>query len=125
MTKKLPLAATILLRKGDLFLAVSRKDNPEAFGLPGGKVDPGETPMQAAIRELKEETGMDCHNVQFLYEGACPGGTQDYWVTCFTADSSSQICTQEAGVVKWVTKATLLSGPFGAFNQQALLLLDR
>jgi 8-oxo-dGTP diphosphatase len=39
------------------------KDKPEQqkgrFNLIGGKVDPGETPKVAAIRELKEETGLD------------------------------------------------------------------
>jgi len=28
------------------------------FGLPGGVVDPGETPAQAAVREALEETGL-------------------------------------------------------------------
>lgn len=29
------------------------------YGLPGGVVEPGETPSQAAVREAKEETGVE------------------------------------------------------------------
>lgn len=31
--------------------------------LPGGLIDPGETPKQAAVRELKEETGYEAEEV--------------------------------------------------------------
>lgn len=39
-------------------LMVERKDEPGAFGLPGGKVERDETPKEAAVRELVEETGV-------------------------------------------------------------------
>ena len=35
---------------------------------PGGKIDKGETPRQAAIRELYEETGIVYSNLDIVYE---------------------------------------------------------
>ena len=36
------------------------------IGFPAGLVDKGETVEQSAIRELKEETGLDCNRVLFI-----------------------------------------------------------
>ncbi len=38
----------------------------EVFELPAGKVDSGEEPLNAAIRELKEETGYSAKNISLL-----------------------------------------------------------
>lgn len=34
--------------------------------VPAGKIDPGEKPEEAAVRELKEETGYTAGNVRYL-----------------------------------------------------------
>jgi mutator protein MutT len=39
-------------------LAVERKDQKGSWSCPGGKIEAGETAEQAAVRELKEETGL-------------------------------------------------------------------
>ena len=36
--------------------------------VPAGKIDPGEKPLEAAVRELKEETGYTASKVEFLTE---------------------------------------------------------
>lgn len=43
--------------------------NARCLEFPAGLIDPGETPTEAAIRELKEETGMDTKHVLFVIPG--------------------------------------------------------
>lgn len=44
------------------------------WDLPKGKLEPGETPLEAALRECQEETGLDmaCHMDQLVDMGAHP-----------------------------------------------------
>jgi 8-oxo-dGTP diphosphatase len=61
--------ATILCKRDREILFVRK---PKAkWNLPGGKVEEGETPFEAALRELAEETGMRVPSLDFvaLYEG--------------------------------------------------------
>lgn len=111
----LPHAAAILLTRGDKVLGVSRKDNFNQFGLVGGKVDPGETDSEAAIREALEETGLHISNLRAIFAEA---DDNEYWTTVYLADYSDEINTSEKGVVKWVDWDTLFNGPFGKFNRR-------
>jgi ADP-ribose pyrophosphatase len=36
------------------------------YEVPAGKIDPGEEHRETAVRELKEETGITCQNLQYL-----------------------------------------------------------
>jgi 8-oxo-dGTP diphosphatase len=60
---KLPLVvACALIDADNRVLIAQRPEGKTLAGLwefPGGKVDPGETPEQALVRELKEELGIE------------------------------------------------------------------
>jgi 8-oxo-dGTP diphosphatase len=53
------IIATVLIRNNndDILMLTSKKIG--AWSLPGGKVEPGEQPRAAAVRETKEETNLD------------------------------------------------------------------
>ncbi|HIK02919.1 TPA: NUDIX hydrolase [archaeon] len=61
MEKFPKLAVDILVAKDDKILLIKRKYEPfkGKYALPGGFVEYGETVEQAAVRECKEETGID------------------------------------------------------------------
>ena len=51
------VVAAAIVQRGRL-LVVSKKAAPEVFYLPGGKPDPGESPLETLARELDEELGV-------------------------------------------------------------------
>jgi len=55
----------IVNAQGELLLIKTRKWS-DKYGLPGGKIDYGETMEQAYYREIKEETGIELDNATWL-----------------------------------------------------------
>ncbi|MEZ7003658.1 NUDIX domain-containing protein [Streptomyces sp. AD55] len=54
----LVVIAAVIIQHGRL-LVVSKRAAPDVFYLPGGKPDPGEEPLEALVRELDEELGVE------------------------------------------------------------------
>ncbi|MBI5355593.1 MAG: NUDIX hydrolase [Candidatus Aenigmarchaeota archaeon] len=55
----LAVSSDAILEKGGKIVLIYRKNFPRGWALPGGHVDAGETLKEAAIREAKEETGLE------------------------------------------------------------------
>lgn len=105
-------------------LAVSRKNDRTRFGLPGGKVDPGETDTQAVVREVREETGLTLIDPSPVFEKLCWGSTCYLSVT-FTGTVIGEIHTGEPVDVRWAEPSVLLDGPFGDYNRRLFRKLGR
>lgn len=108
-------------------LAISRRNDTTRWGLPGGKVDPGESNIRAMTRETFEEVGLSLDPAQLepLYSAACMGkGPEDsYWVTTYlwTGPVSllMDLTAEEGMTVNWKTPAELCNpdvSPFAAYN---------
>lgn len=75
-----PTRRTLLLRQFRFPI------NQEQWELCAGTMDPGETPMQTATRELFEETGLKASRVTQIGHGLRNAGISDARVTFFVAD---------------------------------------
>lgn len=61
-------AIVVILNEKDEMLVLKRphfvKWAPNQWGLPGGKIEPGESSLEAAVREVKEETTLDVEDLR-------------------------------------------------------------
>ena len=113
-------AVCLLAQRDDgRILAVSRKDDPTKFGLPGGKVEPGETDVEALVREVREETGftVSTEDAQAVFLRVCNGDVDFETVTYYVSTLAGEPHTEEPVVIAWVDPRVLLAGPFGDYNR--------
>lgn len=56
-----------LIKDNEVVVTKYKKGNKkeEYYDIPGGKIEEGESPKQTAIREMKEETGIDIQNLKY------------------------------------------------------------
>ena len=85
--KRIEVVAAII-RKGDTIFATQRGygDFKDWWEFPGGKMEPGETPEEALVREIREELSTEISVDKFLY-------TVDYDYPAFHLTMHCYMCS--------------------------------
>lgn len=73
----IPAAGVIIVNDQGQILLVQRGHQPQVgrWTVPGGRLEPGETPEQAAVREALEETGLHVRIEREALRVRLPAGT--------------------------------------------------
>lgn len=95
--------------------ALHLRHHPGQLSFPGGRIEPGETPWQAALRELSEEVGVAPHHVK--YWGQLPaintstGFIVQPYVVQLAADTQLHIQAGEVDSLLFVPIEQALASP--------------
>jgi len=122
----------VIKNKQGQYLAVSRRNDFTQWGFPGGKVDPGESNVEAAARETYEETGYYPFTKGLIpiYSGVCLGKDGcNFWVTTYMLDelvfrSNIHFNPEEGLTIKWVDSYLLTDSeqcPFANYNREVFM----
>lgn len=109
-----------------LLLRSAWVNEPHTWCTPGGKVDAGETPLQAAKREVQEESGATIANegnLQPLYVFKSPNGTFEYhnYIGIVENEFTPTLSDRESDDYKWLTFEQLQTLPSKHFGIKDLL----
>jgi putative (di)nucleoside polyphosphate hydrolase len=137
----------LLNRSGQVFVGKRIDQTVESWQMPQGGIDPGETPRQAVLRELLEETGTDKaeiitemadwitydlppHLVGIALHGRYRGQKQKWFALRFTgSDADINLTAHEAefSAFQWVSMARLpeLIVPFKRPSYKAVIAAFR
>jgi 8-oxo-dGTP diphosphatase len=90
-------SASILVDRQDRVLLLRRGPTapwmPGRWNLPGGNIDPGETPREAAVREAKEEVGVHIQDLSPLSVVEDDGWAAAFFVSRYWSGSAGLMWT--------------------------------
>lgn len=103
-TENVELTVLCLITDGDRILLQNRTKNDwQGYTLPGGHVEPGESFVDAVIREVKEETRLDIKNPRLAGVKQFPIEGGRYVVLLFKANEySGTVVSSDEGQMEWV-----------------------
>ena len=114
----LEIACTFLVNRTGALLLQLRDDKapyyPNVWGLPGGAVEEGETPAEAAVREVLEETALrPSAPVRLFLRQELPAESRvkHYFYSPTTA-AQSDVVLGEGAAMLFIPPADVLNRPF-------------
>lgn len=108
-TENVELTVLCLIEDGDRILLQNRvKEDWQGYTLPGGHVEQGESFVDAVVREMKEETGLDIVNPRLVGVKQFPIETGRYIVLLFKATEwFGNVTSSEEGDMEWAAYSRL------------------
>lgn len=113
------LGVLVYVTSGDQVLMIHRQGRPDDLHLGkynglGGKIEPGEDIVAAALREVREEAGVDLVQPRLRGTISWPGfgsDGEDWFGFVFTADRwTGEVGTaNDEGVLEWIPLSRLLA----------------
>lgn len=103
------VVAAIIIENGKVF-ATQRGygEFKDGWEFPGGKIEPGETPEEAIVREIKEELDTEVEVIELLDTVEYDYPNFHLSMGCFICKiKSGDLVLKEHEAAKWLTKDTL------------------
>jgi 8-oxo-dGTP diphosphatase len=114
------VSAAVIAHEGRVLMVRRRvKEGRLSWQFPAGKIEPGESPEQAAVRETQEETGLRVRAVMSLGERVHPltQRSVSYFACSVVAGTAHAADSEEVAEVAWCTHADIPKYvPYGLFQ---------
>ncbi|ADU08831.1 NUDIX domain-containing protein [Micromonospora aurantiaca] len=128
---QMPSVSVVVVDERARILLVRHAEDGNGWAVPGGAVDIGESPAQAAVREIREEIGVRINRPRLLdvlggpdYEVTYPNGDRVAYVTAVyqatIADGEPVPDHDEIGELDWFTPPQLAGADLNRFSRALL-----
>lgn len=108
-TERVELTVLCLIHKNGKYLLQNRiKEDWKGYTLPGGHIEPGESIVDAVIREMQEETGLTIRHPRLCGVKQFPLEEGRYIVFLFeTEEFEGELRSSEEGTMHWIDEKEL------------------
>ncbi len=125
-TERAELTVLCLIEDGDRILLQNRTgEDWKGYALPGGHVERGESFVDAVVREIREETGLEIADPRLVGVKQFPIENGRYVVLLFKATKwSGKLVSSAEGSVEWIPYDALSGIPTVADFQELLQVMN-